>query len=433
MQRVNKIVNHVAASDDTTAASSAVARLIAAEPTSASMSSSAPDDDDVVVCCALRTAIAKARKGGFKDSAPEDLLAPLFKAVLERTKVDPKKIGDVQIGNCLQPGSGAGSTRMSMFLADFPVEVPAMAINRQCSSGLQAVANVAAGIKAGTIDIGLAGGVESMSLYAMGQSDTSKMSSEIPKNDLAAACMIPMGITSENVAEQWKISRETQDQMAVGSHAKAVAAQKQGLFDSEIVPVTATIKDKDGKTSQVVVKTDEGPRAETNLEGLSKLKAAFKQGGSTTAGNASQVSDGAALVLLARRSAAKELGLPILARMRSFAVVGVDPKVMGIGPAYAIPSALDKAGLKVDDIDIYEINEAFASQATMSVQHLNIPMEKVNPKGGAIALGHPLGCTGARQVATLLPELKRTGKKLGVVSMCIGTGMGAAGVFESEQ
>merc|ERR1719422_1936074 len=244
--------------------------------------------------------------------------------------------------------------------------------------------------------------------------------------------MIPMGITSENVAEAYKIPREKQDALAAASHAKALAAQKAGQFDSEIVPVTATVKDKEGNQTQVIVVKDEGPREGTTAESLSKLKPAFKKDGSTTAGNSSQVSDGAALVLLARRSAAKELGLPILARMRSFAVVGVEPKLMGIGPAYAIPAALEKAGLKTSDIDIYEINEAFASQATMSVEHLKIPLEKVNPKGGAIALGHPLGCTGARQIATLLPELKRTNTKLGVVSMCIGTGMGAAGVIENE-
>merc|ERR1712084_11870 len=192
------------------------------------------------------------------------------------------------------------------------------------------------------------------------------------------------------------------------------------------------VKDKEGKTTEVTIKKDEGPREGTTAEGLSKLKAAFKPGGSTTAGNSSQVSDGAAMVLLARRSVAKKLGLPILARMRSYAVVGVEPKLMGVGPAYAIPAALEKASLKTDDIDIYEINEAFASQAIMSVEHLKIPLEKVNPNGGAMALGHPLGCTGARQIATLLPEMQRTGAKLGVVSMCIGTGMGAAGVIENE-
>jgi len=248
----------------------------------------------------------------------------------------------------------------------------------------------------------------------------------------AAGCMVHPGITSENVAERWNISREQQDQLAVDSHKKAAAAQKAGLFDSEIVPVTTTVKAKDGSTTEVVVKEDDGPRAETTLESLSKLKAAFKQGGSTHAGNASQVSDGAAMVLVARRSEATRLGLPIIGRFRSYSVVGVDPALMGIGPAFAIPSALKKAGLTLDNVDIFEINEAFASQVAMTVDHLKLPAHKLNPKGGAMALGHPLGMTGARQIASLLPELKRTGKKTGVVSMCIGTGMGAAGVIESE-
>merc|ERR1719468_235355 len=267
----------------------------------------------------------------------------------------------------------------------------------------------------------------------MSSLDVNKLSPNILEHDLASSCLVPMGITSENVAAQWQIPRAKQDQMAADSHAKALAAQDQGFFDSEIVPVATKIKEKDGKVTKVTVSKDEGPRAGTTVESLSKLKPAFKAGGSTTAGNSSQVSDGASLVLLARRSAAEAQGLPILGRMRSFAVVGVDPKVMGIGPAFAIPAALEKAGLKVDDIDVFEINEAFASQATMSIEHLKVPLEKLNPKGGAIALGHPLGCTGARQIATLLPELKRTNKKLGVISMCIGTGMGAAGVIESEQ
>jgi len=315
-----------------------------------------------------------------------------------------------------------------------PIDVPVLTVNRQCSSGLQAVANIAASIKAGMIDVGLGGGVESMSMYNMMSSvDVTKLSANMLSNDLAANCIMPMGITSENVAEHYQVSRAKQDRMAADSHAKALAAQKQGLFDSEIVPVATKLKDKAGGMTDVIVTKDEGPRPGTTFENLSSLKASFKVGGSTTAGNASQVSDGAALVLLARRSAAKELGLPVIGRMRSFAVVGVDPKLMGIGPAYAIPAALDKAQLKLDDIDIFEINEAFASQATMSVEHLKVPLEKLNPKGGAIALGHPLGCTGARQIATLLPELKRTNKKLGVISMCIGTGMGAAGVIESEQ
>lgn len=427
MDRIATIARHVQAAGP-------LAGLFA-EPTAAQMSGPEKHDDDVVVCCAVRTAIGKAGKGNLKDTPCEEMLAACFKAVVDKTKVDPKKIGDCQIGNVLQPTAGAVTSRLAMFLASLPYDVPVAAVNRQCSSGLQAVANIAASIKSGTIDIGLAGGVESMSMYNMASGmDPSKFSSQIGDNDLAAACMMPMGLTSENVAAEYKISREKQDSLAAASHAKALAAQKNGLFKDEIVPVSTFIKDKKTGTKQpVTVSQDEGPRDGTTAEGLGKLKAAFKVGGTTTAGNASQVSDGAAMVLLARRSVAKELGLPILARMRSFAVVGVDPKLMGIGPAFAIPAALEKAGLKTSDIDIYEINEAFASQAMMSIEHLKIPMEKVNPKGGAIALGHPLGCTGARQIATLLPELKRTGKKHGVVSMCIGTGMGAAGVFESEQ
>mmetsp|Transcript_43627 Transcript_43627/g.77248 ORF Transcript_43627/g.77248 Transcript_43627/m.77248 type:complete len:423 (+) Transcript_43627:89-1357(+) len=421
MHRIQHIVQHVQAG-----------MPLRAEATGA-MSASAKSDDDVVICCAIRTAVTKAKKGGFKDTSPEEMLSPLFKAVVEKTKVDPKVIGDVQIGNVLQGGAGAMQARIGMFLGDLPYEVPVSAVNRQCSSGLQAVANIAASIKAGVIDVGLAGGVEQMSMYPMTAGvDPSKLSSAVSENEWAAACIIPMGITSENVAEKWGIPREVQDTMAVESHAKALAAQKAGLFDEEIVPVTAKVKDKEGKVTEVLVKADDGPRAGTTLEGLGKLKAVFKDGGSTTAGNASQVSDGAAVVLLARRATAVKQGLPVLARLRSFAVVGVDPNVMGIGPAYAIPVALDKAGVKIDDIDIFEINEAFASQATMSIQHLNIPKEKLNPKGGAIALGHPLGCTGSRQIATLLPELKRTGSKMGVVSMCIGSGMGAASVIESE-
>jgi len=427
MNRLQQIVAHVSASIDEQAS-------LFATPTSGSMSAAAKSDDDVVICCALRTAIAKAGKGSFKDTPPEDMLAPLFKAVVERTKIDPKKIGDVQIGNVLQGGGGAMQARIGQFLGGLPYDVPVAAVNRQCSSGLQAVANIAGNIKSGVIDVGLAGGVESMSIYTMAESlDPSKLSSTVGTNDLAMACMVPMGITSENVAEKWNIGRDRQDSMAADSHAKALAAQKAGLFNDEIVPVKAKVKDAEGKESEKIVKEDDGPRAGTTVEGLSKLKPAFKLDGSTTAGNASQVSDGAAMVLLARRSSAVKLGLPILGRMRSYAVVGVDPSLMGIGPAFAIPAALEKAKLQIGDIDVFEINEAFASQATMSVDHLKIPMEKVNPKGGAIALGHPLGCTGSRQIATLLPELKRNGKKLGVVSMCIGSGMGAAGVIESEQ
>ncbi|NWY56316.1 THIKB thiolase, partial [Chionis minor] len=280
------------------------------------------------------------------------------------------------------------------------------------------------------------------------------ISSSMMENSKARDCLIPMGITSENVAEKFGVSRKKQDAFALASQQKkciatsqewlnaAVAlpsktlqvtakAQQMGLFKTEIVPVKTTVLDDQGNPKTITVHQDEGIRPSTTLEGLAKLKPAFKENGSTTAGNASQVSDGAAAVLLAKRSKAAQLGLPVLGVLRSFAVVGVPPDVMGIGPAYAIPVAVEKAGLTLNDIDVYEINEAFASQAVYCVEKLGIPLEKVNPLGGAIALGHPLGCTGARQVVTLLNELKRRGKRAyGVVSMCIGTGMGAAAVFE---
>jgi acetyl-CoA acyltransferase 1 len=252
------------------------------------------------------------------------------------------------------------------------------------------------------------------------------------QHDKAQECMIPMGNTSENVAAKFGITRETQDAFAAVSHNKAEAAQKAGLFDAEIVPVKTISVNKDGEETPVVIDKDDGIRSGMKPEALAKLKPAFDENGSTTAGNSSQVSDGAAAVLIASRAAAKKHGLPIIGTFKAFACVGCPPDIMGIGPAVAIPAVLAKAGKSVDDVDVYEINEAFASQASYSIGKLNIPADKVNPKGGAIALGHPLGCTGARQVATLLHELKRTGKKSGVISMCIGTGMGAAAYLEAE-
>ncbi|KAM9601684.1 3-ketoacyl-CoA thiolase, peroxisomal isoform 2-T2 [Trichechus inunguis] len=334
-----------------------------------------------------------------------------------------------RVGNVLQPGAGALMARIAQFLSDIPETVPLSTVNRQCSSGLQAVANIAGGIRNGSYDIGMACGVESMSLADRG--NPGNITSRLVEQKKARDCLIPMGITSENVAERFGISREKQDAFALASQQKAARAQSKGCFQAEIVPVTTTIRNDKGTERSVTVAQDEGIRANTTMEGLAKLKPAFKEGGSTTAGNSSQVSDGAAAVLLARRSKAEELGLPILGVLRSYAVVGVPPDIMGIGPAYAIPVALQKAGLTVGDVDIFEINEAFASQAVYCVEKLRIPPERVNPLGGAVALGHPLGCTGTRQVVTLLNELKRRGKRAyGVVSMCIGTGMGAAAVFE---
>uniref|UniRef100_A0A4W3GG49 Acetyl-CoA acyltransferase 1 n=1 Tax=Callorhinchus milii TaxID=7868 RepID=A0A4W3GG49_CALMI len=292
--------------------------------------------------------------------------------------------------------------------------------------------SISGGIRNGSYDLGLACGVESMSLRSAGDpSSLGDVSDRMMEHEKARQCLIPMGLTSENVAEQFGISRERQDAFALTSHQKAARAQKEGLFEVEMVPVTTVVSGKTGSSQPLTVTRDEGVRPSTSLEGLRKLAPAFKENGTTTAGNSSQVSDGAAAVLVAQRSKAVELGLPVLGVLRSYAVVGVPPDIMGVGPAYAIPAALEKAGLTVDDIEVFEINEAFASQALYCVEKLNIPLEKVNPNGGAIALGHPLGCTGARQIITLLNELKRRGKRAyGVVSMCIGTGMGAAAVFE---
>uniref|UniRef100_A0A672YB42 Acetyl-CoA acyltransferase 1 n=1 Tax=Sphaeramia orbicularis TaxID=375764 RepID=A0A672YB42_9TELE len=392
------------------------------------------DPEDVVVVHGLRTAVGKAKRGSFKDTTPDELLSAVMTAVLKDVGLTPDKLGDVCVGNVLQPGAGALMARVAHFLSGFPESVPVYTVNRQCSSGLQALLNIAVksipflmNILLPFLLLGVS--VESMSLRSIG--NPGDLSSRLTDNDKARDCIIPMGITSENVAERFGISREKQDAFAVSSQQKAARAQDLGLFHQEIVPVTTKITEDDGNERVVTVSKDDGIRAGTTLEGLSRLRPAFKPDGSTTAGNSSQVSDGAAAVLIGRRSAVDALGLPVLGVLRASAVVGVPPDVMGIGPAVAIPAALDQAGLTVDDVDVFEINEAFASQAVYCVEKLGIPMEKVNPNGGAIALGHPLGCTGARQVVTLLNELRRRGRRAyGVVSMCIGTGMGAAAVFE---
>lgn len=393
--------------------------------------------DDVVVISALRTAITNANKGGFKDTKPDDLLVAVLEATIQQTGIDPKEVGDVIVGNVQLGGAYAGPARMAQLRAGFPVEVPLHSVNRQCSSGLSAVAAVANAIKAGMIDAGIGAGVESMTAGG-GVSKGSKQGPPpinqelILANAMARDCLVPMGTTAENVASRYGVTREDQDRMGVESNAKALAAQAAGKFKSEIVPVTVKILDGEGKASTVVVDKDDGPR-QTTLEALGKLKTVFKKdGGTVTAGTSSKVSDGAAAVLLMRRDKAEKLGLKPIGVFRGAKVVGVLPDEMGVGPAVAIPAAVEACGLNLEDIDIYEINEAFAAQALYCVRKLNIPMEKVNPKGGAIALGHPLGATGARQVATLMSELKATDKKLGVISMCIGTGMGMAAVIEAE-
>nr|CAG8487514.1 10679_t:CDS:2 [Entrophospora candida]CAG8507377.1 8363_t:CDS:2 [Entrophospora candida] len=389
--------------------------------------------EDVVVVTAVRTALTKAKKGGFKDAFPEELLAAVFKAVLDKSKIDPNLIQDVAVGNVLPPGGGATVARAAALYAGIPESAALNTVNRQCSSGLQAIVQIVHEIALDQIEIGIGAGVESMSLHYGAGAMATDTSEKVFSNPASQDCLLPMGATSENVAEQFGISRTKQDQFAVVSHQKAAAAQEAGLFKEEIIPVrTKWIDPKTGEEKEIVVDKDDGIRKNTTLEGLAKLKPVFKDNGTTTAATSSQVSDGAAAVLLMKRKTAEKLGLPIIGKFIRASVVGVPPRVMGIGPAYAIPAVLKLAGLSINDIDIYEINEAFASQAIYSIEKLGIDFKKVNPKGGAIAIGHPLGCTGARQVSTLLTELRRTKKKLGVISMCIGTGMGMAAVFEAE-
>lgn len=365
------------------------------------------------------TTFTQAKKGGFKDTLPEELLSNVLKAVYTSVKLDPKLIDDIIVGNVLPPGGGATAARMAALAAGIPNTVSIATVNRQCSSGLTSVSQIAQGILSNTIDIGIGAGVESMTHgYGAGVMPT-KFSEKVLANQEAEDCLLPMGITSENVAKKYNLQRSELDEFAAKSFQKAAHAQKQGWFNGEIVPVSVTTED--GKT--VVVDRDDGVRDGVTKESLGKLKPAFAADGSTHAGNASQVSDGAAAVLLARRSVAKKLGLPILGKYVVSAVVGVPPSIMGVGPGYAIPKALAKAGLTIDDIDFFEINEAFASQALWSVRELGIPDEKVNPHGGAIAMGHPLGATGSRQIATGINRAKRTGEKIFVTSMCIGSGM----------
>lgn len=399
---------------------------------SAAYQRSAVFGDDVVIVAAYRTALCKAKRGGFKDTHPDDLLAPVLKAVLEKTNLKPNEVGDIVVGTVLASGSQrASECRMAAFYAGFPETVPVRTVNRQCSSGLQAVADVAASIKAGFYDIGIGAGLESMTANPMAWEGS--VNPKVNKYQQAQDCLLPMGITSENVAHRYGVTRQEQDQAAVASHKKAAAATAAGKFKDEIIPVVTKIVDlKTGEEKQVMIAVDDGIRPNTTLSDLAKLKPVFKKDGSTTAGNSSQVSDGAGAVLLMRRSVAVQKGLPILGVFRSFAAVGVDPAVMGVGPAVAIPAAVKSAGLEISDIDLYEINEAFASQFVYCAKKLELDPEKVNVNGGALAIGHPLGATGARCVGTLLHEMKRRGKdcRFGVVSMCIGTGMGAAAVLE---
>jgi len=393
----------------------------------------AKHDNDVVILAAVRTAITKGRKGGFKDTRPEQLLSDVLRAAYTKACVNPALIEDVAVGNVLPPGGGASGARMAALHSGIPNTAAVNTVNRQCSSGLTAVNQIANEILTGQIDIGIGAGVESMTFGWGGVSLPDGWSSAVLTNEESQDCLIPMGITSENVAADFGISREMQDKFAAESFQKAAAAQKAGKFRDEIVPVKVTVIDpKTEQANEIVVDADDGIRDGVTSKSLSKLNPSFKKDGSTHAGNASQISDGAAAVVLTRRSVAKRLGLPIVGKYVAAAVVGVPPRIMGVGPAYAIPKVLEKAGLSKDDVDFYEINEAFASQAIYCVNKLGIPFGKVNVNGGAIAIGHPLGCTGARQVATGLNIAKQRNERIFVTSMCIGSGMGMAAVFVSE-
>ncbi|EZF34509.1 3-ketoacyl-CoA thiolase [Trichophyton mentagrophytes] len=388
--------------------------------------------DDIVVTCALRTAITKGGKGGFKDTAAADLLVGAFKALIERSKIDPSLVEDIAVGSVLPPGGGATEFRAAALAAGFPETSAVKALNRQCSSGLQAIVDVANAIKAGVIDVGVGAGVESMSSQ-YGPGAVTEFSELLENHMEAANCKVPMGILSEDMAKDLNISRKDQDAFAASSYQKAIKAQEAGLFNEEIAPLTVKFVDpKSQEEKTITVNRDDGVRPGITPESLSKIRPAFAADGSIHAGNSSQISDGAAAVLLMKRSTAEKLGQKIIGKYVTASVVGVKPLLMGQGPWKAIPAALEKAGISKGDVDIYEINEAFASQALWCTKELGLPFEKVNPKGGAIAFGHPLGCTGSRQVSTLLTELKRTNKKIGVTSMCIGTGMGMAAVWVAE-
>jgi acetyl-CoA acyltransferase 1 len=381
----------------------------------------------------LRSDLCQGGKGGFKDTKPEEYLSAVLREVYSKPGLDPRLVEDIAVGNVLPPLGGATTARMAALHAGIPDTTSINTVNRQCSSGLTAVNQIANEIRVGQIDIGIGAGVESMSSH-YGASSPDGYSEEVLSTQSAADCLIPMGITSENVAKDFSVSRAKQDAFAAKSFQKAAAAQQAGRYKAEILPIKAKWTDpKTGQTKNIVVDADDGIRVGVTAESLAKLKPAFIKDGSTHAGNASQVSDGAAAVLLARRSVAVRLGLPILGKFVFASVVGVPPRIMGVGPLYAIPKVLEKVGLSKEEVDFYEINEAFASQALYCVEQLGIPLDKVNLHGGAIAIGHPLGCTGARQVATGLNIAKQYNAKIFVTSMCIGSGMGMAAVFVNEQ
>lgn len=393
--------------------------------------------NDAVILSAARTPVGRANRGALRNVRPETLGAVAVNGAIERVSgLSPEQVEDVLIGCAFPEGpQGMNVARMITQKAGLPDSVTGATINRFCSSGLQTIAQAVAGIQAGQFECIVAGGVESMSLVPMGGFYFSPDTDYLQEKP---GLYSTMGITAENVADKYGISREDQDAFALRSHQKAHEAVTSGRFDDEIVPVPVeevVYNPRSGKTETVAYEhsRDEGPRGDTSLEALAKLRPAFKQGGSVTAGNSSQMNDGGAAVVVTSADFANEISAKPIACMLSFAVGGVAPEIMGIGPVVAVPKALQHAGLKVEDIDLFELNEAFASQSLAVIRELGLPEDRVNVNGGAIALGHPLGCTGAKLTATLLYEMQRRGSRYGVVTMCIGGGMGAAGVFENLQ
>lgn len=385
------------------------------------------------IIAGYRTAVGKANRGGFRFTRPDDLAAEVIRHLVQQVPtIDKDLIEDIIVGNAMpEAEQGMNVARLISLLALNTDKVPGMTVNRYCSSGLETIAIASAKIHAGMGHCMIAGGAESMSLIPMGGWRI------IPNFEIAEKhpdYYWGMGLTAEAVAREFNISREKQDEFALNSHKKAVAAIASGKFKNEIVPVTIKetyVDEKEKrKTREFVVDTDEGPRADTNPEALAKLKPVFDAKGSVTAGNSSQTSDGAAFVMVVSEEYVKRYNLKPIARLVSYAVAGVPPRIMGMGPVAAVPKALDMAGKKLNDIDLFELNEAFASQSVAVVEQLGIDPNKVNVNGGAIALGHPLGCSGAKLTVQMINELKRQNKKYGVVTMCVGTGQGAAGVIE---
>jgi acetyl-CoA acyltransferase len=388
---------------------------------------------EAVIVSSVRTPIGRAFKGTLRATRPDEMAAVAIKGALDRVpQLDTKEIEDVILG-CAMPEAeqGMNVARIASLRAGLPVEASAITINRFCSSGLQAIANAAERIMAGAAEVMVAGGTESMSMIPMGGN---KISPNPWLVEHYPDAYLSMGLTAERLARRFSITREAADEFSLRSHQKAMAAIQAGKFDDETVPVPVSFSVPNGskpKRQEIVFKVDEGPRADTSLEALASLKPAFHVKGTVTAGNSSQMSDGAAAAVVMSAERARALGIKPLARFVAFATAGYKPEEMGLGPVFAIPKALKLAGLKLSQIDVIELNEAFAAQSLAVIQEAGLDPERVNPNGGAVALGHPLGCTGAKLTATIIREMKRRNAKYGLVTMCVGGGMGAAGVFEN--